>query len=64
MKKIKARKPRVTTVELFSFSTPVGDYVWPIPYDKKDRFIPSSVDCVYNTEYYSPRQVVKMLRAL
>lgn len=64
MKKLKVKKPRVTSVELFSFSTASGDYVWPIPYDKKDRFIPSSVDCVYNTEYFSPRQVVMMLRAL
>jgi len=64
MKKIKAKKPRVSTVELFAFSTTAGDYLWPIPYDKKDRFIPSSVDCVYNTEYYSSRQIVMMLRAL
>ena len=64
MKKIKSKKPRVTSVELFKFSTASADFLWPLPYDKKDRFIPSSVDCVYNMEYYSQAQIAGMLRTL
>lgn len=64
MKHFKAKKSRVNAVAVLSFSTACGDYYWPIPYDKKDRFIPSSVDCVYNQEYINFKQVVNMLKAL
>lgn len=64
MKRHKSKKSRVTYVDLYPFSSSSADYLWPIPFDKKDRFIPSSVDCVYNAEYYTPQQVVQMLSAL
>jgi hypothetical protein len=64
MAKSKNKKPRVTNVGLYEFSTPVADYYWPAPFDKKDRFIPSSVDCVYNAEYYGAKQVITMTKSL
>lgn len=64
MNKLKNKKPRVTSVVLCYFSTATADYLWPLPYDKKKRFIPSSVDCVYNAEYYTPASVFKMIRSL
>lgn len=64
MKKSKNKKPRVTSVAISQFSTATADYFWPLPYDKKERFIPSSVDCIYNAEYYNPQMVFKMIRSL
>lgn len=64
MTKSKNKKPRVAFVDLIPFSSSSADYIWPIPFDKKDRFIPSSVDCAYNSEYYSHEEVAGMMRAL
>lgn len=64
MKKSKNKKSRAAFVDLVPFSSRSADYIWPIPFDKKDRFIPSSVDCAYNSEYYTPEDVAGMLRAL
>lgn len=64
MKKIKAKRPRTSAVDVIRFATSCGVYYWPLPYDKKNRFIPSSVDCVFNAEYIEPRQIFSMLNAL
>ncbi len=63
-KHTKVKKPRVQSVDIFPCKTKVGMYWWPVPYDKKDKFIPSSVDCLYSQEYFSVRDAVIMLRAL
>jgi hypothetical protein len=34
------------------------------PYDKKGREIPTSVNCAYNAEYYTPDQAMLMAGAL
>jgi hypothetical protein len=39
-------------------------YYLMVPYDKKNRVIPSSVECAYNANYFSPKEAVNMLRAL
>jgi hypothetical protein len=35
-----------------------------VPYDKKNRIIPSSVECAYNSRYFSLQETYNMLRAL
>jgi len=34
------------------------------PYDKKGREIPSSVNCVYNSEYYAYEDILSTAQAL
>jgi hypothetical protein len=60
----KIKKPRVQSAALHVCRTKVAMYWWPLPYDKKDRFIPSSVDCLYNQEYFERGEAMLMLRAL
>jgi hypothetical protein len=63
-KPIKVKKPRVYSVYMTECRGKVSMHWWPLPYDKKGRFIPSSVDCVYNQEYHSRSEALNMLRSL
>jgi len=60
----KPKKSRVENVGVMIFQGVVDTYYLTIPYDKKNRVIPSSVECAYNSRYFSPQQTINMLRAL
>jgi hypothetical protein len=60
----KAKKSRVENVGVMVFQGVVDTYYLTIPYDKKNRIIPSSVECAYNSRYFTPQQTINMLRAL
>jgi hypothetical protein len=60
----KQKKSRVENVGVMIFQGVVDTYYLTIPYDKKNRVIPSSVECAYNSRYFSPQQTINMLRAL
>jgi hypothetical protein len=62
MKKVK--KSRVENVGVLLFKGVIDIYYLTVPYDKKNRVIPSSVECAYNSRYFTPQQTVNMLRAL
>jgi hypothetical protein len=61
---MKRKKSRVVTVGVQMFNGIHDTYYLTVPYDKKNRAIPSSVECAYNSRYFSPEQTVNMLRAL
>jgi hypothetical protein len=60
----KQKKSRVENVGVLIFQGVTDTYYLTIPYDKKNRVIPSSVECAYNSRYFSPQQTINMLRAL
>ena len=60
----KNKKSRVETVGVLLFKGVIDTYYITVPYDKKSRIIPSSVECAYNSQYFSPQQTINMLRAL
>ena len=60
----KAKKSRVETVGIVLFQGVIDTYYITVPYDKKNRVIPSSVECAYNAQYFSPQTAVNMLRSL
>jgi len=60
----KAKKSRVETVGIVLFQGVIDTYYITVPYDKKNRVIPSSVECAYNAQYFSPQTTVNMLRSL
>jgi hypothetical protein len=60
----KAKKSRVENVGVLLFQGVLDTYYLTIPYDKKNRVIPSSVECAYNSRYFTPQQTINMLRAL
>lgn len=60
----KAKKSRVENVGVQMFQGTHDVYYLTVPYDKKNRVIPSSVECAYNSRYYSPQATVNMLRSL
>jgi hypothetical protein len=62
MKKVK--KSRVENVGVLLYKGTIDTYYMTVPYDKKNRVIPSSVECAYNSRYFSLQQTVNMLRAL
>lgn len=62
MKKFK--KSRVENVGVIVMKGQLDTYYLTVPYDKKNRIIPSSVECAYNARYFSPDQTVAMLKAL
>ena len=61
---MKRKKSRVETVGVMLFKGAVDTYYLTIPYDKKNRIIPSSVECAYNSRYFTPQQTINMLLAL
>lgn len=60
----KSKKSRVENVGVQIFQGAIDTYYLTIPYDKKNRVIPSSVECAFNTRYFSLRETVNMLRSL
>jgi hypothetical protein len=60
----KAKKSRVENVGIVLFQGVNDTYYMTVPYDKKNRVIPSSVECAYNAQYFSPQTTVNMLRSL
>jgi hypothetical protein len=60
----KAKKSRVENVGVCLLQGIHHTYYLTVPFDKKNRIIPSSVECAYNSEYFSLQQTVDMLRAL
>jgi len=61
---MKKKKSRVENVGVVLFQGTHDTYYLTVPYDKKNRVIPSSVECAYNSRYFSPQQTINMLRAL
>jgi hypothetical protein len=60
----KNKKSRVENVGVILFRGAIDTFYLTVPYDKKNRVIPSSVECAYNSRYFSLQQTVNMLRAL
>ena len=60
----KQKKSRVENVGVQIFKGVNDSYYMTIPYDKKDRVIPSSVECAYNARYFGIQETVIMLRSL
>jgi len=60
----KARKSRVVSASIQTMVGLSGVYYLVTPYDKKGREILSSVQCAYNSEYFSPQQTLTISRAL
>jgi hypothetical protein len=61
---MKRKKSRVENVGVQVLQGVIDTYYLTVPYDKKNRVIPSSVECAYNSRYFSPQQTINMLRAL
>jgi len=61
---MKRKKSRVETVGIVLFQGINDTYYMTVPYDKKNRVIPSSVECAYNAQYFSPQVTINMLRSL
>jgi hypothetical protein len=60
----KAKRSRVENVGVQLFQGINHTYYLTVPYDKKNRVIPSSVECAFNAEYFDLQTTVNMLRAL
>lgn len=60
----KSKKSRVENVGVHMFKGILDVYFLTVPYDKKNRVIPSSVECAYNSRYFSLQETYNMLRAL
>jgi hypothetical protein len=60
----KAKKSRVENVGVLLYKGTIDTYYMTVPYDKKNRIIPSSVECAYNSRYFSLQETYNMLRAL
>jgi hypothetical protein len=61
---MKRKKSRVENVGVQLFQGAIDTYYLTIPYDKKNRVIPSSVECAYNSRYFTTQQTVDMLLSL
>jgi hypothetical protein len=62
MKKI--AKPRAVGATVKCIPTLSGDFYLVTPYDRKIREIPSSVQCGYNSLYFSLEEAEEMVRAI
>ena len=60
----KAKKSRVESVGVSLIQGFHDTYFLTVPYDKKNRIIPSSVECAYNTFYFDEETTRQMLRSL
>jgi hypothetical protein len=60
----KQKKSRVENVGVLIFQGAIDTYYLTVPYDKKNRVIPSSVECAYNSRYFGLQETSNMLRAL
>lgn len=61
---MKKKKSRVENVGVQTLKGFHDLYYLTIPFDKKNRIIPSSVECAYNARYFGLQDTVNMLRAL
>ena len=61
---MKKKKSRVENVGIILFQGAIDTYYLTVPYDKKNRIIPSSVECAYNSRYFGLQETVNMLKAL
>jgi hypothetical protein len=61
---MKIKKPRTCYVTVNFRKAKVGAYWWPVPYDKKRKPIPSSVDVWYNSDYFSKEDSMNMFHTL
>lgn len=61
---MKRKKSRVENVGVILFQGVIDTYYMTVPYDKKNRVIPSSVECAYNSRYFGLQETVNMLKAL
>lgn len=61
---MKTKKSRVQDVGILILHGSLDTYCLTVPYDKKNRIIPSSVECAYNSRYFSPQEIINMLRSL
>ena len=61
---MKKKKSRVETVGVVLYKGVIDTYYLTVPYDKKNRVIPSSVECAYNSRYFGTQETVNMLKAL
>jgi hypothetical protein len=60
----KAKKSRVESVGVNLIRGFHDLYFLTVPYDKKNRVIPSSVECAYNSAYFDEETTRQMLRSL
>jgi len=60
----KSKKSRVSFASYNLYSGTAGVYFLLVPYDKRGREIPSSVNCAYNSAYYGEDQILQMTRSL
>jgi len=60
----KQKKSRVENVGVQIFKGAIDSYYLTFPYDKKNRVIPSSVECAYSSRYFNVQETVNMLRSL
>jgi len=61
---MKNKKSRVQEVGVHILQGALDVYFLTVPYDKKKRIIPSSVECAYNSRYFSLQQTINMLGSL
>jgi hypothetical protein len=61
---MKTRKSRVHSASLKTMKGLHNIFYLVIPYDKKQKEIPSSVNCAFNSEYYTPEQALNMSQSL
>jgi hypothetical protein len=63
-KKPRVKRQRAQSVIMHECKTKASSFWHPSPFDKKNKFIPSSVDCLFNQEYFSMDEAANMLRSL
>lgn len=63
-KKKKVKKQRVQSASVKECKTRTTSFWNPLPYDRKDKKILSSVDCIFNKEYYQREEAIDMLRSM
>jgi hypothetical protein len=60
----KSKKSRVENVGILLYKGTIDTYYMTVPYDKRNRIIPSSVECAYNSRYFGIQETYNMLRTL
>jgi hypothetical protein len=60
-RRIAKKNPRVVYYGHQIFRTKCAEYIQPVPYDKRKKEIPSSVNCFFNTEYFTLREALSTM---
>lgn len=63
-KKIKKVKQKAQNALILEVRTKMSNFWWPLPYDKREKQILSSVDCLFNQDYYDRDKAKEMLKSL